>query len=132
MERSGSKNAPLHVLLVEDDEDTRVPEAELLSALGCRVDVASDGAAAVDQALELEPEIVLMDLSVPVIDGFEATRQIRARAPDDYHPHIIAMSGYGDERSRQRAFEAGCDEFLQKPSLDLQGSLRAYVERHHS
>src|SRR5688572_13128436 len=124
------KTQPLHVLVVEDDEDTRLPEAELLSVLGCRVDVAGDGAAAVEQALELEPQVILMDLSVPVIDGFEATRQIRRRARSDYHPHIIALSGYGDDASRERAFEAGCDEFIQKPATDLRTPLRAYVARH--
>jgi CheY-like chemotaxis protein len=130
MVRVEGTTLPLHVLVVEDDEDTLVPEAELLSALGCRVDVAGDGAVAVKQALELEPQVILMDLTVPIIDGYEATRQIRQRAPPSYHPHIIALSGYSDDRSRQLAFEAGCDEFIQKPATDLRTPLRAYVSLH--
>ena len=104
---------PPHVLVVDDD----AAFAELLTLLlsaDRRVQVAgtaADGAEAVDLALELEPDVVLMDLHLPVIDGVEATRRIRRHLPDT---RVVVVTSSNDPEDRQRARQAGADAFLPK------------------
>jgi DNA-binding response OmpR family regulator len=120
----------LRVLLVEDDHDQEERLVALLKELGCVVDVARDGGAAVRQAMAMRPHVVLMDLGLPLIDGWQAIRLIRPLKKDG-QPHVIALSGFADARSRQLAFEAGCDEYIVKP-FDVRGALRAFVARRPS
>jgi two-component system response regulator len=99
-----------------------------------RVDVREDGASAVRDVLRLRPEVILMDLGLPVIDGWAATKLIRQRArsvPDGYRPYIIVLSGRDDAEARRRAFAAGCDEYVVK-TTDVRGALRAYVTRSNT
>jgi DNA-binding NarL/FixJ family response regulator len=104
---------PPHVLVVDDD----AAFAELLTALlsaDRRVRVAGtavDGAEAVDLALELTPDVVLMDLHLPVLDGVEATRMIRRYLPET---RVVVVTSSNDPEDRQRAREAGADAFLPK------------------
>jgi DNA-binding NarL/FixJ family response regulator len=104
---------PPHVLVVDDD----AAFAELLTLLlsaDRRVQVAgtaADGAEAVDLAVELEPDVVLMDLHLPVIDGVEATRRIRRHLPDT---RVVVVTSSNDPEDRQRARQAGADAFLPK------------------
>lgn len=123
---------PLHVLVVEDDRVESERLTKMLEDMGCRVDLAANGAAAVRRTLDLRPDVVLMDIALPILDGWAAMRRIREDR-SGHRPYLVAISISADARTREMAFEAGCDEFIVKPH-DVRGSLRAYVvrRRHRS
>ena len=102
------------------DEDNEV-ERELLSRRfrkkGYEVVLAADGRVGVEMASTEEPNLILMDLSMPVLDGWEATRQIKARN-DTSHIPVIALTAHAMEGDRARAINAGCDDYDTKP-IDL-------------
>jgi CheY-like chemotaxis protein len=126
--RSPENDVPLlRVLVVDDDPVQREIAVELLGTLGCRVEVATDGAGAVRNTSTLRPDLILMDLGMPTIDGWAAIRRIR-RLAEPPPPHIIVLSALADARARQLAFEAGCNEYLVKPA-DVRGAVTAYVAR---
>ncbi len=104
------------VLIVDDYADTRMLYVEHLQEAGFRVVEATDGEEAVRLALTLRPEAIIMDLSMPKLDGWDATRRIRAdeNMKDTY---IIALSAMDGEISREMAFDAGCNDFIAKPFL---------------
>jgi two-component system cell cycle response regulator DivK len=116
------------VLIVEDYLDTQELYRELLSQAGFRVAGAASGEEAVEKALELCPHAILMDLSLPGIDGWEATRQIR-QDPRLQKTAIIALSGYTLSRFSDSARKAGCDSYLIKPCQPaaLIGELRRLI-----
>ena len=102
------------MLLVEDFEDARTACALSLRAHGFEVEEAVDGQEAVDMATRLKPSVVLMDLSLPKIDGWEATRRLKA-ADETRGIPVIALTAHTQEWHRRAAFEAGCDGYLSKP-----------------
>ena len=102
------------VLLADDSDDIRRLLRALLEMRGCRVVEASDGRQAVELAARVSPGLILMDLSMPELDGFEATRQIRSRAELQNVP-VVAVSAFCDVDNRQKAFAAGCVECISKP-----------------
>lgn len=112
-----------HVLLVEDNEDNREMLRDLLAGEGFRVDVAADGAEAVAEAQRLEPEVVIVDIGLPVLDGFEVARRVRRSLGDSVT--LVALSGYGRVEDRRRSMEAGFDAHLTKPVdfAELQAAL---------
>lgn len=110
-----SVGAPL-VLVVDDFEDNRAMYAEYLTYSGFRVAEAADGKEAVDKTRELLPDVVVMDLSLPVMDGWEATRLLKSDARTKGIP-VIALTGHALAGHSNGAKEAGCDEFLTKPCL---------------
>ena len=105
--------APL-VLLADDAEDVLDAHGEILSEAGYRVVCARDGREAVDKALALRPDVILMDLQMPGIDGWEATRLIRGDLRTHHIP-VIAVTSHGLRRYADRSFDAGCTSFLEKP-----------------
>ena len=102
------------MLIVEDYLDTQELYRELLSQAGFRVAGASSGEEAIAKAAELCPDAILMDLSLPGIDGWEATRRIR-QDPRLQKTAIVALTGYTSSRFSESARKAGCDAFLIKP-----------------
>jgi two-component system, cell cycle response regulator DivK len=100
------------VLVVDDDFDARTIYSIYLQAVGCSVFVASDGRTALDKADELTPDVIVMDLAMPRLDGWEAIRRLRQSSWTREIP-IIAISAV--PQSRETAFEAGCDAYLSKP-----------------
>jgi CheY-like chemotaxis protein len=100
------------VLVVDDDFDARSIFSFYLRAVGCNVFVASDGRSALDKADELAPDVIVMDLVMPRLDGWEAIRRLRQSSWTREIP-IIAVSAV--PLSRETAFEAGCDAYLTKP-----------------
>jgi CheY-like chemotaxis protein len=86
----------------------------VLRLLGHQVEVAFDGPAALDKARKFRPEIVLLDLGMPGMDGFEVARRLRA-TEEGRHIKIVAQTGWGQESDRRRTREAGFDEHLAKP-----------------
>ena len=102
------------VLLVDDVDDNRELYSEILLGEGYEVVSAGDGCEAVEAVLRHHPAIVLMDLGMPVVDGYESTRRIR-NLPNIEQPYIVAVSAFADGTSQRKALAAGCDEFLAKP-----------------
>ncbi|HEX8795244.1 MAG TPA: response regulator [Polyangiaceae bacterium] len=107
---------PHKVLIVDDFEDNRAMYAEFLRYSGLEVVEAKDGAEAVEKARTEMPDLVVMDLSLPVIDGWEATRRIK-HDPRTREIPIVALTGHALEGHSQGAREAGCEGFLAKPCL---------------
>lgn len=102
------------ILLVEDQLDLRRLYAEQLGLSGFDVSEAGDGATAVANALELGPDVVLMDLSLPGIDGWEATRRLKADPRTASIP-VVALTAHDGAGELERATRAGCDWFIPKP-----------------
>lgn len=111
----GDRPAPL-VLVVDDYEDAREMYAEYLQVEGYRVALARDGREAVAEAGALLPDLVLMDLSLPGVDGWEATRRIKAD-PRTRHIPVVALTGHAVSSAADGARDAGCDSFVLKPCL---------------
>jgi len=111
--RDTDRDRPL-VLIVEDQEDLRLLYAEHLTMSGFDVIEAGNGADAIDATSSLQPDVVLMDLSLPVVDGWEATRRLKADARTAHIP-IVALTAYDGSGELQRATRAGCDWFIPKP-----------------
>ncbi|MEZ5419526.1 MAG: response regulator [Vicinamibacterales bacterium] len=105
------------VLLVEDNEANADMLTRRLVRHGFEVRLATDGVQAVDMARDEQPDLVLMDISLPRIDGWEATRRIKADAASAHVP-IIALTAHAMVADRQRCLDAGCSEFETKP-IDL-------------
>ena len=101
-------------LVVEDFEDSRFMMRQLLEMAGHKVVEATDGEQAVKVALEKKPTIILMDLSLPKLDGLAATREIRRHKGLRDVP-ILAVSAHDGDESRAAALEAGCDDYVTKP-----------------
>jgi CheY-like chemotaxis protein len=108
------KRANKLFLVVEDFEDSRFMMRRLLEMAGYSVLEASDGEQAVKMAVESRPVLILMDLSLPKLDGLSATRQIRQKRGLKTIP-IVAVSAHDSPESRNEALEAGCDEYITKP-----------------
>jgi CheY-like chemotaxis protein len=113
--RTPAERVPL-VLVVDDYQDAREMYAEYLTFSGFRVAEAANGVDAVQQATELSPDIILMDISLPGMDGWEATRRIKLDRRTRHIP-IIALSGHAAPDSSSSARSAGCDAFIIKPCL---------------
>ena len=105
----------LRVLVVDDNRVNRVIATKMLARLGCSSVEAVDGREAVDLCLRDDFDLVLMDCSMPVLDGFEATRLIRGANDDRSRTPILAMTAYAMKQDRQRCIEAGMDGYLAKP-----------------
>jgi two-component system cell cycle response regulator DivK len=102
------------VLLADDSEEVLEAHGEILTDAGYRIAYAHDGREAVDKAFALKPDVILMDLQMPGIDGWEATRIIRGDLRTHHIP-IIAFTSHGLRRYADRSFDAGCTSFLEKP-----------------
>jgi two-component system cell cycle response regulator DivK len=106
------------ILLVEDNEMNRDMLSRRLQRRGFEVEIAVDGAAGVTRALEGGWDLILMDMSLPEIDGWEATRRIRAAGDQGKMP-IIALTAHAMSGDRDKAIEAGCNDYDTKP-VDLE------------
>ena len=105
------------ILLVEDNEMNRDMLSRRLKKKGFEVEIAVDGQEGVDKAKSISPDLILMDLSLPVLDGWGATTAIKAN-PDTSSIPIIALKAHAMAGDREKAIEAGADEYDTKP-IDL-------------
>lgn len=123
-----SQGRPL-VLLVEDFDDAREMYRDYLEFSGFRVETARDGREAIEKARALRPHLILMDLSLPGIDGWEATRVLK-NDPATAHLIIIALSAHAMAPEGDRARAAGCDGFIAKPCLptDLVNEIGMHIK----
>jgi CheY-like chemotaxis protein len=106
--------APMRVFVVDDDCGTTECLRLLMRHWGHEVDVANQGSAAIEQAPRFKPDLMLVDLSMPVVDGFTVARRIR-EIPDLGATSLVALTGWSDVSHQQQALEAGFDECLLKP-----------------
>jgi two-component system, cell cycle response regulator DivK len=118
------------VLLVDDYPDAREMYAEYLEFSGYEIVQAGNGVEAIERAIDSHPDVILMDLSLPVMDGWEATRRLKA---DDRTKHIpvLAVTGHALTGVSNDAKAAGCDGFITKPCLpeDLVGEIKKALAR---
>ena len=123
-----SRKQPL-VLLAEDFEDARELYRDYLEFSGFSVETAGNGREAIDRAIALLPDLILMDASMPVLDGWQATRELKAN-PATRHIPILALTAHAFDDARQEAKAVGCDGFVTKPCLpdDLVTKVRATLE----
>jgi CheY-like chemotaxis protein len=114
---SASQIGQLGILVVDDSEDNRYLVAEYLRSSGCRVEFAENGQAALEKFCAGSYNLVFMDLQMPVLDGYEATRRIRAWEREHQRPAtpILALTASALESEGSRAIEAGCTEWIRKP-----------------
>lgn len=104
----------MRILLVEDNEMNRDMLSRRLVRKGYEIVMAVDGGEGVLMSVSASPELILMDMSLPVIDGWEATRRIKG-APETRHIPIIGLTAHAMAGDREKALEAGCDEYDTKP-----------------
>ena len=103
-----------NILVVEDNQDNMTLIVDLLSSMDYNVIQARDGQEGLDKIQSEKPDLILMDLSLPVMDGWTATRRIKAD-PELQSIPIIALTAHALVGDRERALEAGCDDYLTKP-----------------
>ena len=104
----------IRVLYIEDNEDNIFLFTRRLGKRGYEVLIARDGAAGLSMARSEDPTVILMDLDLPVLDGWQATRLLKG-SPDTSHIPVIAVSSYAMAEDRRRAVAAGCNDFFSKP-----------------
>jgi CheY-like chemotaxis protein/two-component sensor histidine kinase len=114
-EAEGEAGPSRRVLVVDDNRDAADSLALLLKMLGHEVRTAYEGPAALEAARAWRPEVLLLDLGLPGLDGYEVARRLRAELPPE-ELLIVALTGYGHEEDRRRSREAGCDLHLVKPA----------------
>jgi len=107
------------ILVVEDQEDLRGMLRDLLTGSDYSVVEAADGAAGIAMAKSEHPDLILMDIQMPVIDGYEATRQIKADPTIKQIP-IVAVSSFAMKGDEEKARSAGCDHYVTKPYSPMQ------------
>ena len=131
VDRSSRTSPQIRVLLVEDTEDNRVMMRRLLEMSGYSVTEAVNGMEAVSQAEQETPQIILMDLSLPLVDGLAATRRIR-QLPGVKSVPIIAVSAHDTMDFHAEALAAGCDAYITKPIDygELEGLIESLLDQH--
>jgi CheY-like chemotaxis protein len=115
-EMTSSSNPRPLVLVVEDYQDAREMYAAYLAFSGFEVAEAANGVEAIEKTLALKPDIILMDLALPLMDGWEATRRLKEDERTRHIP-IVALTGHALVAHAEGAREAGCDSFVTKPCL---------------
>ncbi|MEM7746079.1 MAG: response regulator [Pseudomonadota bacterium] len=117
METNNSCNGTVRppVLIVDDDPTNLFVLGEFVRAAGFTTVTATNGAEAVDASRQHQPALILMDLSMPVMDGFEATRRILSASPEEWRPVVLAVSANVTPEWRASCFEAGMEDFVEKP-----------------
>lgn len=134
MALSAQTEPPLTVLIVEDHAESREGIAEYLTLCGFTVTTAADGMEAIEAARRLQPSVIVMDLAMPVLDGWEATRRLKADWSTRHIP-IIALSAFGNHaEARELALALGCAVMLTKPVTPtlVQESIRRITAAQHA
>jgi|SRR5688572_7630732 two-component system, cell cycle response regulator DivK len=124
-----SNHAAKTVLLVEDNEDNRIIYSSFLRYAGYQVAEAITGPEGIERARELSPDLILMDISIPLIDGWEATRILKADPATSSIP-IVAVTAHALAADRAKAAEVGCDDYLAKPATPqaVLGVVRRFLD----
>ena len=125
-ERTG--DGPFTILVIDDERANLALARTLLEAEGFVVRTAVDAISAFDELKEVEPDLILMDIQLPGMDGWELTRRLK-RNPATSHIPVIALTAYGTKGDEDRARDAGCVAFIAKPvsTRELPGIVRRYL-----
>jgi two-component system CheB/CheR fusion protein len=107
-------SSPLRILVVDDNQDSAETLALLLTFSGHDVRVAHEGDTALETASAFLPQVIILDIGLPKMDGYEVARRLRAQ-PQFKNCYLIALTGYGQDEDRQRSKEAGFDHHMVKP-----------------
>ena len=118
------------ILIVEDNPDNRTLLIDMLGAMEYETIEAVDGIEGVERAISEKPDLILMDLSLPHKDGWEATREIKANSGIGHIP-VIALTAHAMIGDKERALEAGCDDYISKPInlVELSQKIKAFLNR---
>ena len=119
-------SAPL-VLVIDDAEDNREVYVQFFEFQGWRTATASDGRDGLEKAAALKPDVIVLDLSLPIMDGWEVARRLKSNQATKAIP-VLALTGHALDGSRKKALAAGVDEYLTKPCLPA--DLAATIRRH--
>lgn len=103
-----------HILIVEDNEMNRDMLSRRLARKGFEVSLAVDGRDGVEKSIAIKPDLILMDMSLPKIDGWEATRRVKSN-PDTKNIPVIALTAHAMAEDREKAIQAGCNDYDTKP-----------------
>lgn len=120
---------PKKILIVDDNQDSRELAVKVLKNRGYRTVEAVDGEEALKKAAEERPDLILMDRSIPKIDGYEVTRRLKGRDEFKDIP-IVALTAHAMKGDREKALEAGCDGYISKPInvRELPELIRSYLK----
>lgn len=105
---------PKKILIVDDNRDSRELVAKILKSRGYQTIEAVDGEEALEKATGEKPDLILMDISIPKMDGYEVTRRLKSREEFKYIP-IVALTAHAMKGDRVKALEAGCEGYISKP-----------------
>lgn len=121
------------ILIVEDNRDSRELAIKVLAAKGYEILDAHDGMEALETAPREKPDLILMDLSLPKVDGYEVTRRLKAQADLKRIP-VIALTAHAMKGDREKALAAGCDGYITKPInvRELPGQIEHYLKESGS
>lgn len=108
------QNPSKKILIVEDNGDNRELLVKILKPIGCQIIEAVDGEEALQKASAERPDLILMDISIPKIDGYEVTRRLRGQQDFKNIP-IIALTAHAMKGDREKALQVGCDDYISKP-----------------
>jgi CheY-like chemotaxis protein len=122
-----ARRPPLVVLIVEDNPDGRESLRLLLQMYGYHVEVAADGLEGVQKAQQMHPDVVVVDIGLPRLNGYEVARQLRETCGTDVR--LIACTAYSDAETRRHAYEVGFDDLQVKP-MDIDQLLGWLADRH--
>lgn len=115
------------ILVVEDDTDNRRIVAKVLSTDGYEIIEAINGLEALERAHAERPDLILMDLALPTMDGWEATRRLKSN-PETRHIPVVALTAVAMRGDEEQARAAGCDDYISKPARPA--AIRALVKKH--
>lgn len=105
---------PKKILIVDDNQDSRELVAKILKKMGYQIIDAVDGEEALEKAIAENPDLILMDISIPKIDGYEVTRRLKSQVSFKDTP-IIALTAHAMKGDKEKAMEAGCEGYISKP-----------------
>jgi CheY-like chemotaxis protein len=132
MATASAATTPLRILIVDDNHDSADMLATLLKFSGHETYTTHDGLAAVQAATRLDPDVILLDIGLPVLNGYEAARRIREQQSQKRRPLLVALTGWGQDEDRLRSEEAGFDAHMVKPVDDVVlGRLLAELGARH-
>jgi two-component system cell cycle response regulator DivK len=120
---------PKKILIVDDNQDSRELAVKVLKNRGYQMIEASDGEEALEKALAEKPDLILMDISIPKINGYEVTRRLKSQADFKATP-IIALTAHALKGDKEKALEAGCDGYISKPINvhELPDQIKSYMK----
>jgi two-component system cell cycle response regulator DivK len=120
---------PNKILIVDDNQDSRELAVKVLKNRGYQMIEASDGEEALEKALAEKPDLILMDISIPKINGYEVTRRLKSQADFKATP-IIALTAHAMKGDKEKALESGCDGYISKPINvhELPDQIKSYMK----